>query len=58
VLGLLRQLRSEFGKTVVMVTHDTRGEEFVDEIHHLDKGVLRDSLPGRRAARAGSLGTS
>jgi hypothetical protein len=29
-----------------MVTHDPRGERFVDEIHHLDKGVLRDSVPG------------
>ena len=25
-----------------MVTHDPRGEAFVDEIHQLDKGVLRD----------------
>jgi putative ABC transport system ATP-binding protein len=58
VLGLLRQLRAEFGKTVVMVTHDARGEEFVDEVHHLDKGWLRDSLPGRRAARAGPAGGS
>jgi len=47
ILGLLRDLAREFGKTVVMVTHDPRGEAFVDEIHHLDKGVLRDSLPGR-----------
>jgi hypothetical protein len=28
------------------VTHDPRGEAFVDEIHQLDKGVLRDSVPG------------
>jgi putative ABC transport system ATP-binding protein len=46
ILGLLRELCREFEKTVVMVTHDPRGEAFVDEIHHLDKGVLKDSVPG------------
>ena len=46
ILGLLRDLSREFEKTVVMVTHDPRGEAYVDEIHHLDKGVLRDSVPG------------
>jgi putative ABC transport system ATP-binding protein len=46
ILGLLRELSKEFDKTVVMVTHDPRGEAFVDEIHHLDKGVLKDSVPG------------
>jgi putative ABC transport system ATP-binding protein len=46
ILGLLRELSKEFAKTVVMVTHDPRGEAFVDEIHHLDKGVLKDSVPG------------
>ena len=46
ILGLLRDLAREFGKTVVMVTHDPRGEAYVDEIHHLDKGVLRDTVAG------------
>ena len=46
ILGLLRDLCRDFDKTVVMVTHDPRGESFVDEIHHLDKGVLRDSVAG------------
>jgi putative ABC transport system ATP-binding protein len=46
ILGLLRDLAREFGKTIVMVTHDPRGEAFVDEIHHLDKGVLRDTVAG------------
>jgi putative ABC transport system ATP-binding protein len=45
ILGLLRDLCREFDKTVVMVTHDPRGEAFVDEIHHLDKGVLLDAAP-------------
>jgi putative ABC transport system ATP-binding protein len=46
ILVLLRDLSREFGKTVVMVTHDPRGEAYVDEIHHLDKGVLEDSVSG------------
>ena len=48
-LGLLRQLKTDFGKTVVMVTHDPRALRFVDDAFHLDKGVL---LEGEDAARA------
>ena len=50
ILGLLRDLCREFEKTVVMVTHDPRGEKFVDEIHLLDKGLLRRSEAQREAA--------
>jgi putative ABC transport system ATP-binding protein len=49
ILTLLRQLKNEFGKTIVMVTHDPRALRFVDEALHLDKGVL---LEGEAAARA------
>jgi putative ABC transport system ATP-binding protein len=42
ILSLLRQLKSEFHKTIVMVTHDPRAERYVDQIFHLDKGVLVD----------------
>src|SRR5206468_9855001 len=49
ILILLRQLKREFGKTVVMVTHDPRALRFVDDVYHLDKGVL---LAGEEAARA------
>ncbi len=52
-LGLLRTLKQEFGKTVVMVTHDPRAEKYVDQVHHLDKGVLLESRPGG-AAGAGA----
>jgi putative ABC transport system ATP-binding protein len=58
ILGLLRDLARDFGKTVVMVTHDPRGEAFVDEIHHLDKGVLQDSVPGGAPAPAKPSGSS
>jgi putative ABC transport system ATP-binding protein len=43
-------LKQEFGKTVVMVTHDPRAEKYVDEVHHLDKGILLESRPGGAAA--------
>jgi putative ABC transport system ATP-binding protein len=42
ILDLLRRLKSEFQKTIVMVTHDPRTERYVDRIFHLDKGVLMD----------------
>ena len=36
-----------------MVTHDPRGEAYVDEIHHLDKGVLRGfASPGGAAGQS------
>jgi putative ABC transport system ATP-binding protein len=40
VLTLLRELNRAFEKTIVMVTHDPRAERYVDEVVHLDKGVL------------------
>jgi putative ABC transport system ATP-binding protein len=51
-LELLRTLRRDFGKTVVMVTHDPRAEKYVDVVHHLDKGVLLESNPGGAAGGA------
>jgi len=52
ILGLLRQLKNEFGKTIVMVTHDPRALRFVDEALHLDKGLLLEGEEARRAAEA------
>ena len=48
-LGLLRQLKEEFGKTVIMVTHDPRALRFVDQVFHLDKGILLEGDEARRA---------
>ena len=42
-LDLLRQLKREFGKTIIMVTHDPLAEAYVDQVFHLDKGVLVNS---------------
>jgi putative ABC transport system ATP-binding protein len=52
ILGLLRQLKEEFGKSIVMVTHDPRALRFVDAVFHLDKGVLLDGDAAARAAAA------
>ncbi len=40
VLTLLQRLNAEFGKTIVMVTHDPRAAERAHQLLHLDKGVL------------------
>jgi putative ABC transport system ATP-binding protein len=46
VLSLLRTLKRDFGKTVVIVTHDPRAERYVDEVLLLDKGVYMGARPG------------
>ena len=40
VLTLLQRLNSDFGKTIVMVTHDPKAAEYARRIVHLDKGTL------------------
>jgi putative ABC transport system ATP-binding protein len=40
VLGLLRTLNRDHGKTIVMVTHDPKAAEYANRTLHLDKGAL------------------
>jgi putative ABC transport system ATP-binding protein len=40
VLALLQRLNREYGKTMVMVTHDPKAAEFAQHTLHLDKGTL------------------
>ncbi len=40
VLSMLERLNREFGKTVVMVTHDTRAADRATIVRHLDKGIM------------------
>jgi putative ABC transport system ATP-binding protein len=40
VLTLLQELNREFGKTIVMVTHDPKAAEYAKRTVHLDKGTL------------------
>ena len=40
ILNLLSRLNKEFGKTIVMVTHDPHAARFATKIRHLEKGEL------------------
>lgn len=40
ILNLLERLVEDFGKTILMVTHDPRAAERAQVVLHLDKGVL------------------
>ena len=43
VLGLMVRLNSDFGKTIIMVTHDPRAAEKAHLVRHLEKGVLSNN---------------
>ncbi len=46
ILTILSRLNKEFGKTVVMVTHDPHAAQFASHVHHLEKGeLIRESAP-------------
>jgi putative ABC transport system ATP-binding protein len=45
VLTILAKLNRDFGKTVVMVTHDPHAAQFASKIHHLEKGELLEQAP-------------
>jgi len=40
ILNLLKDLNKQYGKTMVMVTHDISAAEYADRILHLEKGDL------------------
>jgi putative ABC transport system ATP-binding protein len=40
VLTLLSKLNTEYGKTIVMVTHDPHAAQFAGRVRHLEKGEL------------------
>jgi putative ABC transport system ATP-binding protein len=40
VLGLLKRLNADFGKTIIMVTHDAHAAEAARRVVHLEKGEL------------------
>jgi putative ABC transport system ATP-binding protein len=45
VLSLLQQLNADFGKTIVMVTHDPHAAERARRVLNLEKGSLVDEVP-------------
>ena len=42
ILSLMDHLVQDFGKTIIMVTHDPRAAEKAHSIRHLEKGLLTD----------------
>ena len=50
VLTLLQQLNREFGKTIVMVTHDPHSAAAASRLIHLDKGKFVDATPAAATA--------
>jgi len=40
ILNLLSQLNEQLHKTIVMVTHDSRSERFVETVYRLEKGLF------------------
>ena len=40
IMSLLQRLNRDYGKTIVMVTHDPRAASFAHRVLHLDKGEL------------------
>src|SRR6266480_4429302 len=52
ILILLTQLKTQFDKTIVMVTHDPRSERFVDTVYRLDKGVFTGAEKGGAPTKA------
>jgi putative ABC transport system ATP-binding protein len=53
ILALLRQLKDEFGKTIVIVTHDPRALRFVDQAHHSTRACCWRAKRPRRGGGAG-----
>lgn len=52
-MALLRRLVEEFGKTLVMVTHDPQAAKQADRIVHLDKGQIVEEEALATAQREG-----
>jgi putative ABC transport system ATP-binding protein len=52
VLTLLSRLNQEFGKTIVMVTHDPHAARFASKIRYLEKAELlpEGQAPENRSA--------
>ena len=50
VLALLQRLNREYGKTMIMVTHDPKAAEFARRTLHLDKGTLVEQVGAGCAA--------
>ena len=52
ILGLLNLLNADFGKTILMVTHDPRAAAHAHRVLHLEKGVLERDVTNHAARNA------
>src|SRR6185369_9278283 len=50
ILSLMNRLNKEFGKTIVMVTHDPKAASHAHRMVHLEKGVLVEQTARERVA--------
>jgi putative ABC transport system ATP-binding protein len=55
ILNLLTELNQRFHKTIVMVTHDSRSERYVDTVYRLDKGVFAGADKGGLHSRPAAV---
>jgi len=46
VLTILSKLNRDYGKTIIMVTHDPHAARFASRVHHLEKGELTAGAAG------------
>lgn len=47
ILDLLSYLNKEYGKTIVMVTHDALAAGYASTVLEMDKGLLKNALPSK-----------
>jgi putative ABC transport system ATP-binding protein len=55
ILNLLGQLNEQLQKTIVMVTHDSRSERFVEAVYRLEKGLFVGTEKGGRASKPDAM---
>ena len=49
VMVMLQKLNKDFGKTIIIVTHDRQAAEYATMIRHLEKGELKPEIEYPRA---------
>jgi len=47
---MLQKLNQDFGKTIIMVTHDRHAADYATTIRHLEKGELKPEIEYTRRA--------
>jgi putative ABC transport system ATP-binding protein len=53
VLGLLRSASTEYGQTVVLITHDSRAASIADRVIRMSDGLIVDDFAGGTAEQIG-----